>query len=39
MATAKQNNLLVPLIVFVVLWVVTGVTAFMFYQKSTKHQA
>ena len=36
MATAKQNNLLVPLIVFVVLWVVTGVTAFLFYQQTTK---
>jgi len=36
MASSKQQNLLVPLIVFVVLTVVSGVAAFMFYQKATK---
>lgn len=36
MASSKPQNLLVPLIVFVVLWVISSAAAFMFYQKSTK---
>jgi hypothetical protein len=32
----KGNNLLIPLIVFVVLFVACGVTAFLFYQETTK---
>src|SRR5262245_24267349 len=36
MASSKPQNLLVPLIVFVVLWVISSATAFMFYQKPTK---
>jgi hypothetical protein len=36
MASSKPQNLLVPLIVFVVLWIVSSATAFVFYQKTTK---
>jgi hypothetical protein len=36
MPSSKPQNLLVPLIVFVVLWITSSATAFVFYQKSTK---